>query len=87
MPANRFSAFSHGTNAPALGAFAVTPSDSADLAEAIRAVTINVGGTLSFIGLDGVIYTTAALPAGTYALSAARIRATGTTATGITGWV
>ncbi|MFG6083851.1 hypothetical protein ACEUZ9_000083 [Paracoccus litorisediminis] len=87
MPANRFSAFTHGTNAPALGAVAVTPNDNVDLAEAIRAVTVNVSGTLSFIGLDGVIYTTAALPVGTYAVSTARIRATGTTASAITGWV
>jgi len=87
MPANRFSQYTHGTNAPALGAFAVIPSDSTDLAETIRAVTIGVGGTLSFLGLDGVTYTTAVLPAGTYAVSAARIRATGTTASAITGWV
>lgn len=46
-----------------------------------------VGGTLSYIGLDGVTYTTAALPVGRHDMTATRIRATGTTATGITGWV
>lgn len=86
MPINRFSAYAPGINAPAIGSYAVTPSDGADLPETIRAVTLNAGGTLSYVGLDGATYTTAALPAGTYALSASRIRATGTTATGITGW-
>lgn len=86
MPLNRFTAYQHGQNAPALAAYAVTPSDGADLPETIRAVSLNAGGTLSYVGLDGATYTTAALPAGTYALSASRIRATGTTATGITGW-
>lgn len=71
----------------ATGAIAVTPSDSTNLSQNVRAVTINASGTLSFIGWDGVTYTTGTLPAGTYALLATRIRATGTTATGITGWI
>ena len=72
---------------PAIGAYAVTPSDTVDLPEAIRAVTIGTAaGTISFVGLDGVTYTTGLLPIGTYPLFAARIRNTGTTATGLTGW-
>lgn len=72
---------------PAIGAVAVTPSDSVDLTEPVRQVTLNAGGTLSYISsVDGATYTTAALPAGSYPLLASRIRATGTTATGITGW-
>ena len=82
-----FKHHSSGLESPALGALAVTPSDSTDLATAIRAVTLGGGGTLSFVGVDGVTYTTGDLPAGTYALRAIRIRATGTTATGITGWI
>lgn len=82
-----FKHHSSGLESPALGALAVTPSDSTDLATAIRAVTLGGGGTLSFVGVDGVTYTTGALPAGTYALRATRIRATGTTATDITGWI
>ena len=38
MPSNRFSEFSHGVNAPAIGSHVITPSDSADLPEVIRAV-------------------------------------------------
>ena len=72
---------------PAIGAFAVTPSDSEDLTDAIRAITLNAGGTVSFVSsVDGNTYTTADLPAGNYPMFASRIRSTGTTATGITGW-
>lgn len=72
---------------PAIGALAVTPSDSVDLARRIRAVTIGIaGGTISYVGWDGVTYTTGPLPVGTYPMLALRIRATGTTATGLTGW-
>lgn len=73
---------------PALGALAITPSDSADLSSPIRAVTIGTtGGTISFIGRDGTAFTTGPLPVGTYPLFATRIRATGTTAVGMTGWI
>jgi len=70
----------------ALGAFAVTPSDTADLQEDIRQVTINGAGTLSYVW-RGAVWTTGTLPVGTYPLRASRIRATGTTATDITGWI
>lgn len=77
-----------GVDAPALGAFAVAPSDSTDLARPIRAVTIGTaGGTLSYVSREGVTCTTGPLPVGTYPMFATRVRATGTTATGLTGWV
>lgn len=72
---------------PAVGCIAVSTSDSTDLASDIRAVTINGSGVIAYIGWDGVAYTTNTLPAGTYPLLARRIKATGTTATGITGWI
>ena len=71
---------------PAIGAIAVTPSDDTDLSTSIRAVTINGAGVLVY-DFEGVTYTTNTLPVGPHALRADRIRATGTTATGITGWV
>lgn len=73
--------------APASKAFAVAPSNSTDLPDVIRAVTIGGGGTLSYLNLQGETCTTAELPAGTYPLFARRIRTSGTTATQITGWV
>lgn len=82
-----FSNHEPSDTSPAIAAYAITPSDDTDLAVTIRAITINVSGTVSYISSrDGATYTTAALPTGTYALFASRIRATGTTATAITGW-
>jgi len=75
------------TNGPALGSFPITPNDGANLPTNIRAVTLNVGGSISWVGWDGESYETAVLPAGTYPLRASRIRATGTTAAELTGWV
>lgn len=86
MPKDRFNSYTHGPGASALGSYAITPSDSADLPETIRAVTIGGAGTLSWLADDGEVYHTAALPPGTYALKAARIMAAGTSATDITGW-
>ena len=78
-----------GTSGPAIAAFALTPTDGTDLAQAIRAVTIgSSGGTITFVSSrDGQTYSTGPLPIGTYALCARRIKASGTTATGLTGWV
>ncbi|WP_323717503.1 spike base protein, RCAP_Rcc01079 family [Paracoccus aminovorans] len=66
---------------------APTPSDNADLPDAIRAVTVGGAGTLAWRGPGGGINQTSVLPAGTYAINADRILATGTTATDLTGWV
>jgi len=85
---NSFSPYVHGNNPPAFGSYAIAPSDSADLSKAIRAVTIGTAGVLAWVSaVDGQDYITAELPPGTYALSARRIRATGTTAAKITGWI
>ena len=86
MPINRFSAYAPGINAPAIAAYAVTPSNTADLPEVIRQVTISGAGVIRYIGPCGGTFTTGVLPAGTYVMTASRILATGTTATGITGW-
>jgi hypothetical protein len=75
-----------GLTAPALGCFAVTPSDLTDLPERIRQVTISEAGAISYVNWEGVTCTSGTLPAGSYPLFATRILATGTTASGITGW-
>jgi hypothetical protein len=87
MDASLLSGASTNILASATGAMAITPSDSVDLAQPVRAITIAEEGTLSFTGLNGHTYTTGTLPAGTYPVIAKRVRATGTTATGITGWI
>ena len=74
--------------AAALGAISITPNNGADLPEKVRAVTIGGNaGVIVYDGWDGVTYTTRALPVGTYPMLAQRIRATGTTATELTGWI
>lgn len=79
--------YPYGSIEAAGGVYAITPSDSTDLTERVRAITIgSAAGTISFVGWDGVTYTSNPLPLGTYALYAKRIRASGTTATGISGW-
>lgn len=76
-----------GSDLSAVHGFAITPADGSDLTYYIRAITLNVGGVLVYDNWEGETCTTAALPAGTYALQARRVRSTSTTATGITGWV
>lgn len=89
MVDDHFSTLAPTIVGPAMRAFAVTPDDDADLEQNIRAVTIGTtGGTLTFVSSrTGATSTTAELPIGTYPLFASRILSTGTTATGITGWV
>lgn len=86
MP-RKFNTYLQSSNGPAIASFVVTPSDTTDLPDAIRAVTIGGAGTLAWRGPDGETNHTAALPVGTYTISADRILANGTTATAITGWV
>ena len=87
MARNPFSQYATGVSGPAVGSLAITPNNTDDMTSVIRAITINGAGTVSWVSIDGVTYSTGPLPAGTYPMRATRIRANGTTATGITGWV
>lgn len=87
MALNPFHFHSRGVTGPAYGSVAITPDDGADLETDVRAITIGTAGTLSWVGVNGGTYATASLPAGTYPILARRIRATGTTAAQITGWI
>lgn len=70
----------------AIGALAITPGASA-LSSPIRCVTINVAGVIAYTSsLDGLNYTTATLPVGSYPMFASHILGA-TTATDITGWI
>ena len=73
-----------GLESPVSNLAIVTPSDAADLAFVSRAVWLGVGGALRVTTLGGQTVTTPALAAGVpHPIRAARIWATGTTATGI----
>ena len=88
MAVDRFKDKGVQATAPAQGSFAITPADGADLALAVRQITIGTaGGTIAWQGVDGVTQNTGPLPVGTYPIAAHRVLSTGTTATGLTGWV
>lgn len=69
-----------------IGYFPITPNDGTDLPVEIRGLIVAVGGNVSLDRLDGT-NVTLTLPAGYFPLQAQRVRATGTTATGLTGLV
>lgn len=83
---DRFESYPRTLEMPASIGFAVTPNDAADLPDVTRAlyvgnfgdVTVDMagGGTLTFLNVDQGVF----LP-----LRVTRVRATGTTATGIVG--
>lgn len=75
-------------NEPPKGSFVVTPNDGVDLPSAIRQITIGTAaGTIAWVNENGEAQATGPLPLGTYPIRAHRILATGTSATGLTGWV
>lgn len=86
--AGNFSLSEPGLESGAGGSLAITPSNDTDLTSDIRMITIGGdAGTVAWIGWDGETYATNSLPAGSYPMFARRILATGTTATGLTGWL
>ena len=87
MTASPFATFTSPMDGPPVGAYSVTPSDSTDLTTDCRGLTINGAGTVAYIGWDGVTYTTGTLPVGRHTFLVRRVKATGTTATGITAWI
>lgn len=65
----------------------VTPSDTADLAHVSQWVYLEAAGTLGVVTRGGDMLTTPVLQPGWHLMELRRIRAAGTTATGImVGW-
>ena len=65
---------------------AITPSDTVSLVEAVRAVYVGVGGNLSIVPLNGPAVTLTGVQGGSILpIGAARINATGTTASLLVG--
>lgn len=73
----------------ALGAFAITPNDSTDLAQGTtRGIWVGAVGDIKVTFFDGTTATFTAVPASTIAywpMRVKRVFATGTTATGLIG--
>ena len=87
MPIKDYHAtWQHDQTGPIVGAFDVTPDDGADLAVMTRAIMVTVAGDVAVVFKDGSAITMTALQPGVqYAVRLSRVRATGTTATGIKG--
>jgi len=73
-----------GLTSPARNAAAITPSDTADLASATRALYVGQSGNVRLVTVAGQTVTfNNMLPGVVYPLRVARVLATGTTATGL----
>lgn len=68
---------------PAVGAVAVTPSDSADLVVTCRALYVGTAGDLRVAMANGDVVTFSGAQAGYHPISVRRVYATSTTASGV----
>lgn len=83
-----FETHTTGLQSPATGGFAISPSNSADLAQVTRAVMLGVGGDLSVVFADGSAVVLRGLQAGVpYPLRLRRVAQTDTTAQDIVGLI
>jgi hypothetical protein len=83
---DNFASYGDGLDAPAHSAFAITPSDTVDLAIDTRAIYVGAVGDIkvNMVGSGTVTFT--AVPQGTVLpIRASRVYATGTTATTLIG--
>ena len=83
---DRFSSNTASLTGPASHGFAITPDDSADLAETTRALYVGTGGSLAVRMLSGNVVTLSGVVAGSILpLRIDRVLLSGTTAGGIVG--
>lgn len=81
---DRYANCADDLHSPAAHAAAVSPSDSADLANASKRLWVGGAGNVALITVGGETVTYNSVPAGTYLkVRASRVKATGTTATNI----
>ncbi len=86
--ADRFSDNAPSLTGPAIHAFSIVPSDSANLTETTRAIYCGAGGDLVATLQSGAVVTFANMPAGTLLpLRVTKVAATGTTANALIGLV
>lgn len=87
MP-DRFSNNAASLSGPASHAFPITPSDTVDLTEAVRALYVGSGGAVSLRTLSGSQVTFLTVSGGSILpVRADRVLLTGTTATDLIGLV
>ena len=83
---DQFEGYSPGLNAPAFGAFQITPDDATPLLHVTRAVYVGGEGNLTITMAHGQVVTlTAVQPGMMYPIRCTFVHQTGTTASGIVG--
>lgn len=80
-----FESYKAGLESPATRHFAITPSDSEDMAIRPRALYVDAGGTAVITDEDGIDVAYTLIAGVTFPFRGVRIKATGTTAT-LVGW-
>ena len=78
-----FAQFNTGLESPAVRIWDVTPSDTADLSEASRAINVAQSGTVRMTTVEGTTATIFVAAGIAFPIRASRIWSTGTTATDI----
>lgn len=85
---DKFERYSSGLTSPANNAFAIIPDDANYLSEITRAIYVGTGGDVSVIMKSGETVSFVALNSGAILpIRAARVNATGTSASNIVGLV
>jgi hypothetical protein len=82
---DKFATYSSGLDSPASDVFPITPNDGTDLAVATRAIRADTGGVVVLVTMSGNERTCKFADGETRAIRATRVKATGTTATGLEG--
>jgi hypothetical protein len=87
MPIDRFGAYADSPDAPAAQAFAIVPSDGAELPAVTKAIYVGSSGDVTLRPVQGAVDVTYRnVPAGAYlTVRASHVRATGTTAGDLVG--
>jgi hypothetical protein len=87
MPSDRFSSYADSPDSPANHAFAIVPSDSAELPIVTKAIYVGSSGDVTLRPLRAAADVTYRnVPDGAYlTVRASHVRATGTTATDLVG--
>lgn len=80
---NPFSRRASSLSGPGIDYVPVTPNDATDLQDVAASLYVETGGTVSFVTVKGATRTVKVADYGWIVCGATRVRATGTTASGI----
>jgi hypothetical protein len=89
MATNPFISFANSPQSPSQRLLAITPSDATDISFTVRQIYVGVGGDITVIDSAGNTVTHVGVPQGSYIgpFAVDRVKATGTTASSLVGYV